>query len=329
MRFSANEYYALANADCISVAKSLGMQVDERKQTTTKAVHIKHSGGLYIFPEKNNWYRHSDSRGGFPIDLVMDTLSCSKEYALEFIQKNVPVSYTPTFPSRASDFRLPVQTSPERVRAYLTKTRGIDEEIVDCLIADSLIGEDNAHHNCMFIGKDSSGAVRSCALRGTGATQFRGEVSGGDKSCSFAITGSSDKLRVFESPIDAMSHATFSKLLGIDWKSDHRLSANGCGHTSVLRYLKEHREISSVILSLDNDQAGRTAAGTIEQKLNAEFTERKISVSRVISQRKDWNEDLMAFRAAEKSGVSVIEFLKAAYPQIERSNYSFQQYKEG
>ena len=82
MRFSANEYYALANADCISVAKSLGMQVDEGKQTTTKAVHIKHSGGLYIFPEKNNWYRHSDSRGGFPIDLVMDTLSCSKEYAL-------------------------------------------------------------------------------------------------------------------------------------------------------------------------------------------------------------------------------------------------------
>ena len=142
MRFSANEYYALANADCISVAKALGMQVDEGKQTTTKAVHIKHSGGLYIFPEKNNWYRHSDSRGGFPIDLVMDALSCSKEYALEFIQKNVPVSYTPTFPSKTPVFRLPAQTSPERVRAYLTKTRGIDEEIVDCLIADSLIGEE-------------------------------------------------------------------------------------------------------------------------------------------------------------------------------------------
>ena len=56
MRFSANEYYALANADCISVAKALGMQVDEGKQTTTKAVHIKHSGGLYIFPEKNKKY---------------------------------------------------------------------------------------------------------------------------------------------------------------------------------------------------------------------------------------------------------------------------------
>lgn len=329
MRFSANEYYALANADCISVAKALGMQVDEGNQTTQKAVHIKHSGGLYIFPEKNNWYRHSDSRGGFPIDLVMDTLSCSKEHALEFIQRNVPVSYTPTFSSRTPDFRLPAQTSPERVRAYLTQTRGIDEGIVDCLIADSIIAEDNAHHNCMFIGKDSSGTVRSCALRGTGATQFRGEVSGGDKSCSFAITGNSDKLRVFESPIDAMSHATFSKLLGIDWRTDHRLSSNGCGHTSVFRYLREHREISSVILSLDNDQAGHTAADTIEQKLNAEFTERKISVSRVISQYKDWNGDLMAFRASEKSGVSVIDFLKAAYPQIERSNYSFQQYKEG
>lgn len=158
---------------------------------------------------------------------------------------------------------------------------------MDCLIADSLVGEDNAHHNCMFIGKDGNGTVRSCALRGNGSTQFRGEVSGGDKSYSFAIKGNSDKLHVFESSIDAMSHATFSKLLGVDWKSDHRLSANGCGHKSVFRYLKEHREISLVILSLDNDQAGHTAADTIEQKLNAEFTERKISVSRVISQRKD------------------------------------------
>lgn len=104
-----------------------------------------------------------------------------------------------------------------------------------------------------------------------------------------------------------------------DFWSKYDISSNAFKGTSI----------SSVILSFDNDQAGHTAAGTIEQKLNAEFTDRKISVSRVISQRKDWNEDLMAFRVAEKSGVSVIEFLKAAYPQIERSNYSFQQYKEG
>ena len=329
MRFSREEYYALANADCISVAKALGMQIDEGKQTTKKAVHIKHSGGLYIFPDKNNWYRHSDGQNGFPVDLVMDVLSCSKESALEFIQRSVPVSYVRTKPNKPAEFRLPDRLTPEQVKEYLTRTRGIDTEIVNSLITANLIAEDAQHHNCMFIGRDSTGKARSCALRGTGSVQFRGEVSGGDKSHSFAMVGTSSRLRVFESPIDAMSHATFSKLLGIDWHTDHRLSANGCGHTAVLQYLREHSGITSVILSLDNDNAGHKGADAIESHLKTEFSEKKISVSRVLSQRKDWNEDLNAFRISEKSGVSVVEFLKSAYPQIERSNYSFHQCKGG
>ena len=217
----------------------------------------------------------------------------------------------------------------ERVIIYLTQNRGIDAKIVNSLIEARLIAEEAVHHNCMFIGRDSSGTIRSCALRGTGSVQFRGEVSGGDKSHSFAMVGTSNRLRVFESPIDAMSHATFSKLLGIDWHTDHRLSANGCGHTAVLQYLREHSEITSVVLSLDNDQAGNKGANAIDEKIRTEFTEREITISRVLSQRKDWNEDLIAFRIAEKSGVSVNEFLKSAYPQVESSNYSFQQSKEG
>ena len=67
-----DEYYTLANSDCVAVAKALGMAIDNSKQTTEDAIHIRHSGGLYIFPLKNNWYRHSDGKKGFPIDLVMD-----------------------------------------------------------------------------------------------------------------------------------------------------------------------------------------------------------------------------------------------------------------
>lgn len=317
MIFSREEYYALANADCTAVAQALGMTIDESRQTTEKAIHINHSGGLYIFPDKNNWYRHSDGRGGFPIDLVMDSLSCSKEDALEFIRRNVPVGYVPNQPKRRkAEFALPAQASPERARAYLAKTRGIDSEIVDYLIGKQIIAEDAQHHNCMFIGRDISGSARSCALRGTGSVQFRGEVSGGDKSYSFVMTGTNNRLRVFESPIDAMSHATFSKLLGLDWQADHRLSANGCGHTSVSRYVNEHKEITAVILSFDNDEAGWKATEKIEFKLSKEFAEREISISQIISQRKDWNEDLTAFRAAERNGVSVRDFLKGAYPQI-------------
>ena len=317
MSFSKEEYYALANVDCTAVAQALGMTIDEGKQTTEKAIHINHSGGLYIFPDKNNWFRHSDGRGGFPIDLVMDSLSCSKEEALEFIRKNVPVGYIPNQPKHnKAVFTLPAQTTPERVSDYLKITRGIDSEIVDYLIGKQIIAEDAQHHNCMFIGRDISGNAHSCALRGTGSVQFRGEISGGDKSYSFVISGTNNRLRVFESPIDAMSHATFSKLLGLDWLADHRLSANGCGHAAVSRYIKEHTEITAVILSFDNDEAGRKATETLTFKLSKEFAERKISISRVISQRKDWNEDLIAFRAAESDGVSVSDFLKGAFPQI-------------
>lgn len=227
----------------------------------------------------------------------------------------------------------------EAVERYNARQKRSDRRIKDgyfryafshapSLIEARLIAEEAVHHNCMFIGRDCSGTVRSCALRGTGSVLFRGEVSGGDKSHSFAMIGTNNRLRVFESPIDAMSHATFSKLLGIDWHTDHRLSANGCGHTAVLQYLREHSEITSVVLSLDNDQAGNKGANAIDEKIRTEFTEREITISRVLSQGKDWNEDLIAFRIAEKSGVSVNEFLKSAYPQVESSNYSFQQSKE-
>ena len=334
-KYSRDDYYRITNADCISVALALGMQIDEGKQTTAKATHIKNSGGLYIFPN-NNWYRHTDGAKGFPVDLVMDVLGCDRDYALDFIARNVINGVqVQTLPSRTKppkreekpiEFKVPPHDiKPERVYAYLIKSRGIDRDIVSSLIQSKAIAEDSIYHNCLFFGRDENGEIKSCAVRGTNTfKQFRGEVAGGDKSCSFAMNGTGPILRLFESPIDAMSHATFSKLLGKDWTTDSRLSTNGCGYDSVLRYISCHTNINTVAICYDNDKGGYKAATQTQIKLARDFPNRELKVSIIYPRGKDWNEELQEFRAAEKNGMSVGQYVAQKYPAAPAQNATSQ-----
>ena len=329
-KYSKDDYYRITNADGVAVAQALGLQVDEGKQTTSKAVHIKNSGGLYIFPT-NNWFRHSDGAKGFQVELVMDVLECDRENAMEFIDKNVLNGIQqltlnsqyrrPEREEKPVEFKIPQHDiKPNRVYAYLIKSRGIDKDIVGSLIQNKMIAEDSQRHNCLFFGRDENGEIKSCAVRGTSTyVQFRGEVAGGDKSCSFAMSGKGTTLRLFESPIDAMSHATFSKLLGKDWTADHRLSTNGCGYQSVLNYLTRHPEIQSVVISYDNDVAGRKGARETAAKIARDFPNRDLRVSIAHPRGKDWNEELQEFRGAEKNGVNARQFVAAKYSPQEQS----------
>ena len=326
-KYSKEDYMKLAGASCLEVALALGMTIDEGSKTTSKSVHIIDSGGLYVFPDKNNWYRHSDGAKGFPIDLVTDTLGCNREEALDFIAKYVvngvyaqDTHYTlkPKAESPKAVFAVPPHhITPSRVIAYLIQTRGIDRDIVLSLIQHRMIAEDEVHHNCLFFGKDSNGNIKSCALRGTTPIKFRGEVAGGDKSYSFVMKGTSDTLRVFESPIDAMSHATFTKLLGKDWTKDHRISTNGCGNlNSVQRYISDHSEIRRVSIALDNDAAGQKAALELQRKLLSLYRDRHIIVGTVSPIFKDWNEDLLKYRGCS---IPVNEFLTMTEAEIENA----------
>lgn len=174
-----------------------------------------------------------------------------------------------------------------------------------------MITEDSVHHNCLFFGRDENGVIRSCALRGSTDVKFRGEAPGGDKSCTFAMAGNNDVLRLFESPIDAMSHATFTKLLGKDWTADHRLSVNGSGnYENIKRYLTNHTEIKSVWFCYDSDQAGHDGAEASSSRIFEDFPDRELSVMSCSPvKNKDWNEALQLFRVLESHGVAVREFL--------------------
>lgn len=225
---------------------------------------------------------------------------------------NIPRRTALPEPEKPREFSPPEHDiSPKRVMAYLIKTRGIDPEIVKAMIQQKMIAEDSVHHNCLFFGRDENGMIRSCALRGSTDLKFRGEAPGGDKSCTFAMVGHNDVLRLFESPIDAMSHATFTKLLGKDWTADHRLSVNGSGnYESINRYLANHTEIKSVWFCYDSDQAGRDGAEASSSRIFEDFPDRELSVMSCSPvKNKDWNEALQLYRVLESHGVTVREFL--------------------
>ena len=107
-----------------------------------------------------------------------------------------------------------------RVFAYLTKTRKIDPEIVQTMMKQAKVYQSRqeiggkVRRNCAFVGYDSKGTPRYCALRGPSAgSSFRQDMENSDKTYGFLMEGKSNRVYEFEAPIDAMSHATLYKLV--------------------------------------------------------------------------------------------------------------------
>lgn len=182
--------------------------------------------------------------------------------------------------------------------SYL-KSRGIDEEIIEeCMAAGRLYESGGKYHNVVFVGHDRYGKARYANIRGIG-TEFKGECNGSDKRFSFNIPApGSTTVHLFESAIDLLSYATLRKLHGMEWKAEHLLSLAGVYQPkkdgggvlpmALTQYLKDYPEIRQVVLRLDNDHAGRMAAGFIGELLSKEY----ITAAKFPPRGKDYNDYL-------------------------------------
>ena len=74
-----------------------------------------------------------------------------------------------------------------------------------------------SYHNAVFVGFDEHGAARHAHKRGlyTQGKSYRSNIEGSDPRCSFHWTGTSDRLYVFEAPIDLLAFLT---LYPEDWQ---------------------------------------------------------------------------------------------------------------
>lgn len=232
----------------------------------------------------NKWFRHSQSKGGYPIDFVMEFYNKTFPEAMQMLigeeAIEIAVESTPK-----TEFRLPPRCETnDRIIKYLTEERKLPKDLVEEFIASGLIYEDAKHHNVVFVGKDTNGIPRYAHRRET-SDKFRMDVTGSDKSFGFCYRGKGKELFVFEAPIDMLSHIA---LYPAGWRERSYLSLGGVSAKALERFLSECQDIESIYIATDNDQAGNNAA----EKL-AELIPKEKSVYRFLPQEKDWNEDLI------------------------------------
>ena len=234
---------------------------------------------------ENKWYRHSQSKGGGPIDFVMEFYGRSFTEAVQLLTGELGEGKPEqTAPPPLSDFRLPPRSpDPGQVKRYLTEARRIDEDVTGFFLSTGDIYEEAAHHNAVFVGRDESGIPRYAHQRGT-TGNFRLDVKGSDKAFNFCYRGEGERLFVFEAPIDLLS---FLCLFKKEWQKQSYLALGGVGEKALLRFLSDRPNIKTVYLCLDSDQAGNDACSRL-----AELVPEGLTVHRLVPLFKDWNEVL-------------------------------------
>ena len=180
-------------------------------------------------------------------------------------------------------FALPAP-APDCARAvsYL-RGRGISLNVLTFCWEQGLFYEDIPYHNVVFVARDSAGTPKFACKRGTWGQNYKRDVKGSEKKygCCIRPGEESHTVAVYESIIDAMSHATLDEQDGKPWKDKYRLALGGIyapdsgKATSIRRptkppaaleqFLLDHPHIRRIEICTDNDFAGRYAAKRIEE----------------------------------------------------------------
>ena len=191
------------------------------------------------------------------------------------------------------DYRL------QTLRASPTATDTYQAEAVSSKYVDNILLKDNTkifkNNLVVSTGKNTQGEISYAAFRIASTNyRFRGEVAGSDKASGFLIESESmnDCVYVFESFIDAMSHANLYNIKYGNkdaWKLHNRLALGGTADTALMELLKRKPNIRNICLCLDNDSAGRTAAKEIAGRLRSMGY---VNVYERYSNEKDYNDEL-------------------------------------
>ena len=233
----------------------------------------------------NKWFRHSQSKGGLPVDFVMEFYGKSFPEAVQMLTGE-PGEVQPEADSAPSPaFRLPLRNvTNANILNYLTQERKLSPSLVNFFIAAGDIYEDAAHHNVVFVGRDADGHPRYASNRGINE-KFRQDAAGAEKAFGFAHRGTDKQLLVFEAPIDLLS---FIELFPKNWQQHSYLALGGVSAKALQQFLSERPDVERVFLCLDADKAGEDAC-----KRLAALLPDTVSVTRIQPCMKDWNEVLV------------------------------------
>ena len=260
------------------------------------------AGDRSITIRGNRWYDHETGEGGLAIDFIQSfygmnfpdavtmLLGGDQGEVYKVVDKKEQEERKPfILPKRHSDMR--------RVFAYLIKQRHIDREVIRFFASNKMLYESSElsrdktmeYHNAVFVGVDEDGIPRHAHKQGiyTKGRSFKGNADSSNPSYSFNYIGETNRLYVFEAPIDMLSFITMYQK---DWQQHSYVSLCGVSEQAMLKMLEVNPHLNYVILCLDHDIAGIEAS----EKFYDILSDEKIRYDKLVPKYKDWNEDIKA-----------------------------------
>ena len=239
----------------------------------------------------NLWFHQYERVGGDAIDFVRKYMGKSYPEAMEYLLGGSGMGTLTTSPpvvKQAKPFELPPKNdNNRRAYAYLLHKRGIDREVLNAFMYAGLIYESADYHNAIFLGKNQDGVPVHAHKRGTGSeSTFKGNVDSSDPRFSFHWIGRSDRVYLFEAPIDMLSFISLNK---DGWRNHSYAAACGVSDQVMWQMLENNPHIRTVFLCHDSDTDEQKAAHRIADRLQ----EKGINTQILVPIHKDWNEDLL------------------------------------
>ncbi len=281
IHFTDEQREQARSIDLVSMLRSQG----ETLKRSGKEFEWK-DGSAKVTIRGNLWFHQYDRPGGDAIAFVRRFMGKSYPEAVEYLLggSGGTLITSPPIVKEVKPFKLPPKNDTmHRVYAYLVNHRGIDNTFVKA----GMIYESADYHNAVFVGYDMDGAPRHAHKRGTGQNStFKGNIDSCIPEYSFHWNGTSDRLYLFEAPIDMLSFISMNKT---EWQSHSYAACCGVADRVMWQMLEDHPNIKSVYLCMDNDDAGQKADKRISEKLTQKGIQSKI----LVPLKKDWNEDLL------------------------------------
>ena len=313
-----DEQKVLANS--VDLAEYLRVRGEklERAGIEHKLIYYDSSGKHdSITIRGSKWFDHKNQTGGGAIKFMQEFYGMDFQTAVQELlgQTVTLLSHCPPkaiAKEEKKEFRLPeANANMHRVYAYLIKQRFISADIITHFAKQHTLYEDKNHHNAVFVGLNEKGMPKQAHKRSTNSvgSTFRITCSGSDTRYSFAHFGEDERLYIFEAPIDMLSFLT---LYPKEWQKHSYIAMNGVYENAVLTALKNHSNLSEVILCVDNDEGGIEAVDRLRDILNENGYS---NVKRLAPPYKDWNEVLKA-----KNGVKALP----AVPHKRKEEYLHQ-----
>lgn len=272
--------------DLVSLLKSQGETVKR-----SGSEYEWRDGSQKVTIRGNLWFHQYDRQGGDAIDFVRRFYNKSYPEAVEYLLGGCggTLAVSPPIVRKTKPFELPPKNNRmSQVYAYLIRHRKIDKEVLEAFVRKGMIYESADYHNAVFVGFDTDGVPRHAHKRGTGSqSSHKGNIGGSLPEYSFHWYGQSERLYLFEAPIDLLSFISMSK---DKWQQHSYAACCGVSDAVMWRMFKDNPNIDEVSLCLDNDEAGQT----VDTRIARTLAIHNVPCEILVPIHKDWNEDWQA-----------------------------------